>query len=106
MRQGYGIITSGRVVEKLQLTLVAAIAITKKEPMASARTVEGFQNTYIGREFDASIGIDGCLVEVDHAGLRRRLGIDGVIGPPKQALIGSGSPELVAPGKSASFNYL
>ena len=47
-----------------------------------------------------------CLVQIDDARLRRRVGIDGEPGPPDQPLVGTGFGEFVAAGKGRPLVYV
>ena len=83
-----------RVVEELELALVAAVAVSEEEP-APARP-HRFQDAHIGRVLDEAVAIARRLVEIHDLRVRAGLRIDGEVRTPDEAFVGTGVLERMA----------
>ena len=99
--QGPRSVRRRRVVEELELSLVAAVAVSEEEP-AHARS-HRLQDAHIGRVLDGTAGIARHLVEIHDLRVHGGLGIDGEVRTPDEALVGTGVPERMAARERLAF---
>ncbi len=71
LRERFGIIGPGSIVEELEAALVAAIDQLNEQPSAGIFHVNRFEKLHVGLECYATGCIDGRLVEVDNKGVLR-----------------------------------
>ena len=89
--QGSRIVGRRRIVEELELALVAAVSVSEEET-AVARP-DRSEHADIGRVLDEAIRAAWCLVEIHDVRVRRRLGVDREPRAPDQVFVGTGVPE-------------
>ena len=86
--QGPRSVRRRRVVEELELALVAAVAVSEQEP--SLARPRRFQDAHIGSVLDETVGIARHLVEIHHVRVCTILGIDGEVRAADKTLVGTG----------------
>ncbi len=89
------------IVEVLQRTLVASIAIVEEHPAVAGRGVDRLQGHEIGLEPNQPVLVARRLVDVHNVGLRRRRRIDREQHTARQPLVHSTVAKAVAASKWA-----
>ena len=105
VRERQRIIAMRRIIEELQRALMAAVSIIVEHPPVATRQIQRLQDHEIGGEFNQPHRVPRGLVQIHHAVLGHREGIDGEQRPPVQSLIGTGIPEGLPVSEWLAIRY-
>ena len=87
-------VRSRRIVEELELALVAAVAVSEEDP--AIPRPHWLEHADVGLVLDQIAGIARRVFEIHDVRVRAVVGVDGEVGASDEALVGAGVPEGMA----------
>src|SRR5215831_11315194 len=103
--QGPWVVGSGRIVEKLQAALVAAVGPVEKQPLIAVCHGNRLEEHEVGREVDAPVRVPRRLVDVDDARLRLQSRIHTEVHAAGDPLVGTRAGEALTAGKGGALDH-
>src|SRR3990172_11674775 len=96
------VVALGRIVEKRDDSLVAAVGRVEENLTVAARHVHGLQNTKIAGVLDAPAAVARRFAEIDDDFIKPVFRIDLAIDPTHQLFVGAGDGKIVTVGEGLS----
>ena len=99
VRQGARVVGRGRVIEELQHSLVAAVAVIEKETAVAESRIDRLQDREIAGEMDEPLAISWRLIEIGDAALSGGGRVDREMGAARKPFVSADRAEFAALGK-------